>query len=67
MRMGGYNRMERWLNPKAFLDSITDLEDALKKDDPQYIRKRAEDVVAARDRFFAIARSVGAVMMSKSG
>ena len=54
--------MESWLNPKALLNSIGDLEDALKKDDPHFIRKAAETVISTRDRFFDNARSVGAML-----
>ena len=57
--------MESWLNPKAFLDSISDLEDALKKEDPRFIRIAAEAVVVKRDQFFNGARSLGAAMPPK--
>ena len=54
-----------WLSPKPMLDSINDLEDALKKNDPYIVRKAAEAVVATRDQFFATARSlVGATPKS---
>ena len=57
--------MESWLNPKAFLESINDLEDALRNDDPHFIRKAAEAVVATRDQFFDGARSLVAAMLPK--
>ena len=47
-----------WLSPKAMLDSINDLEDALRKNDPHVVMKAAEAVVATRDQFFATARSL---------
>ena len=57
--------MESWLNPKTFLDSISDLEDALKNEDPRFIRIAAEAVVATRDQFFNGARSLVAAMLPK--
>ena len=60
--MGGNTRMDSWLNPKPFLDSIDDLEDALRRNDPHFIKRTAEAVIAARDEFFATARYAGAAM-----
>lgn len=57
--------MESWLNPKAFLDSIRDLEEALKKDDPHFIRQAAEAVVAKRDQFFDAARNLAAITQKR--
>ena len=57
--------MESRLNPKALLDSINDLEDALKQNDPHFIKKAAETVVVTRNRFFDTARSFSAAMMTK--
>ena len=54
--------MEGFLNPKAFLAAISELEDALKKDDPHFIRRAAEAVIAARDEFFGAARNLVAGM-----
>ena len=55
-----------WLSPKAMLDSINDLEDALKKNDPYIVRKAAEAVVATRDQFFDAARNLVGAMIPKS-
>ena len=57
--------MESWLNPKAFLDSISELEDALEKDDLHFIREAAEGVVATRDQLFNVANSFVAAMLPK--
>ena len=54
-----------WLSPKALLDAISDLEDALKRDDPHFVRKAAEAVVATRDQFFAAARNLVAAIIPK--
>ena len=59
----GDNRVKGGLNPKALIDSIGELENALEKDDPHFVRKAAEQVISARNQLFAAARTVvGAVM-----
>ena len=57
--------MESWLNPKPFLNSISELEYALEKDDPHFFREAAEGVVATRDQLFNAASSFVAAMMPK--
>ena len=57
--------MEDWLDPKALLDAITKLEEALRKGDPNCIVRAAETVVAMRDQLFDTARSFVATMLPK--
>ena len=61
----GDNRLDNWLNPKALLDAISDLEEALRKDDPNCIMRAAETVIAMRDQLFDTARSFVATMLPK--